>query len=880
MKPVRILLVEDSFADAELFSRALAGAGIGCVIERTETESDFLRGLEHFSPDLIASDFSMPRFDGMSALALARSNRPDLPFIFVSGTIGEEAAIRALTSGAADYVLKGNLKRLPSAINRVLQEASIRRSSDEALQDANRRYHGLINLLQDAVLIILEEAIVFANEAAVGLYGADSPDRLLGRHLAEFVHDESLGNSTVRMRRPPDLGARQTFIEQKHVRLDGTIVYVEVMSASIDYSDRPAVLAVIRDVTERNFGKETQAQLAAKLQEYAGRIGKLNRIRTVLSSINGAILRTRDRQSLLHELCRIAVDDGKLLLAWVSMVDDAGTHLQFQAHAGKGRECFENLNMPLAPPEDEDIGPTREAVIQNTVVVWDNIQDDTSRPSWQARARLVGYRSLIALPLRVAGQVVGAWTLCSEENGFFTDEERKLLVELASDVGLGLDYFDKSERLEDLAYHDQLTGLPNPALVEDRLEQAIGRARHSKRLVAAIAVHIEGVRRVNDLLGWSAGDTVMRSVAAGLSSSVRSGDTIGRLGQHEFVVVLVDIAQPADLPVVLRNLAQAIPQTIQIEEKPVSIRPRMGVAIFPRDGRNAEELIRNASLAAGEMSSGKATDFAFYSSSANELAQRNFQIGQELRHAIEREELYLDFQPIVHMSDRRIVATEALLRWNSKKLGKIRPDQFIPIAEESDLIHKIGIWVVEEAARLSCVWKRDLDNPPRISVNVSAHQLRKPGLADLVIRLAREASDLDAPAKLGIEITESAVMDNIELAVSEMQKLKDAGFRISIDDFGTGYSSLSRLRVLPIDNLKIDKSFVHDLETDPDAVLLAKSIIALAHSLNLGVVAEGIETEAQFGLLNDLGCDAGQGYLLGRPMHTDLLLDLLRKGGG
>jgi diguanylate cyclase (GGDEF)-like protein/PAS domain S-box-containing protein len=874
--PIRVLLAEDSAADAELFEAELVRSGVRCILLRTDTREGFASALAQFAPDLIASDFSMPSFDGMSALQLAREHCPDTPFIFVSGTIGEEAAIRALTHGAADYILKGNLRRLPAAVARVLREAADaaeRRRIERELAESNRRYRNLLDAMPEPVIVTRASRIAYANHAAALLYGAASGDDLAGRAFADLVHEDSLGAATIRTRSLGQGAGQPGRRLQVHARLDGSTVQVEVVPVPLDDGDA-GELVLIRDAGQAGKERQREAELALRLQEHVSRLEKLGRMRTVLSSIGGAILRTTSRISLLDELCRIAVDDGKLLLAWVALVNADGTELHFTTHAGKGRECFEELRMPLAGAVGDDVGPTRAAVLRDEVVVWDRIQEDASRPAWQERARQLGYRSLIALPLRVEGRVAGAWTLCSEENGFFRDEERKMLLELAADAGLGLGYLDKAEKLESLAYHDQLTGLPNPALVEDRIEQAIGRARFSGRLVATLAVQVQRLRQIHDLFGRSAVDDATRLIARTLSSAVRSGDTVGRLGQHEFVVALVDIARFEDLPGVLSNLLQAMPASVRIGDGEVPVAVRIGVAVYPRDGTSAPELLRNASLASAEAPPAAGSDFVFYSSAADEIAQENFLIGQELRKAAGQHELRLEYQPIVLLADRSVVGVEALLRWDSARLGPIRPDRFIPIAEESDLIHGIGAWVIAAAAEQSAAWSRELARELRIAVNVSPRQLRDPGLADRIIAAAAVPG-----VRLGVEVTESGVMDNLDQAIATLRMLKAAGLRVSIDDFGTGYSSLSRLRALPIDNLKIDKSFVRDLAADANAVSVAKSIIVLAHSLNLGVVAEGVETEEQVERLMELGCDAAQGYLFGRPMDAGRLPGFLARGG-
>jgi diguanylate cyclase (GGDEF)-like protein len=440
---------------------------------------------------------------------------------------------------------------------------------------------------------------------------------------------------------------------------------------------------------------------------------------------------------------------------------------------------------------------------------------------------------------------------------------------------LGLGYIEKADRLEELVYYDQLTGLANQTLVEDRLKQAISRAAYSTRIVATLVVNILRLRQVNDLLGRGAGDAVIRAVGERIATAVRSGDTVGRLGAYDFVVVLVDIASAGDLPEIVRKVQAAVPQSVHVDGDEVAVRARIGVAVFPRDGQSAGELIRNASLAVGGASSAEGPEIVFYSSAADEVAQQTYVVERELRRAIDQKELFLEYQPIMTLPHRKIERVEALLRWKNERLGLVRPDRFIPIAEESGQINKIGAWVIEEASRQGCLWSDALKRPLRVAVNVSPRQLRTPGFAELVAGTVQRISANREHFRFEVEITESAVMDNINHAVAVLEILKAAGITVSIDDFGTGHSSLSRLRALPIDSLKIDRSFVHDLETDANAEAVAKSIVALAHSLGLRVVAEGVETDGQLELLSQLGCDMAQGFLLGRPMSADQLSRLL-----
>ena len=616
---VRILLLEDAVPDAELTIRELRQAGMVCNVRRVETERDFVRSLTEFSPDVILSDFSLPQFNGMAALGLSQSVRGDVPFIFVSGTIGEEAAIEALTHGASDYVLKGNLKRLPAAVRRVLREATDRverHRSEQARIHAEQRYYSLVELSPDAILLVQEGRIVLINEAGLRLYGATRRDQMVGRLLLDFIHAESRGEVTTRMHRLHLVGERLPRLEQKHLRLDGSVVDVELASVEIEYGGHKVALVIARDISERKRDQEKQAQLLGKLQDTITRLDRVSRIRTVLSSINGAILRIRDQQTLLDEVCRIAVEEGRLLLAWVMMIDGGGAWLEFRSHAGVGRECFEGLRIPLSPHKDGDLGPTREAVLKGEAVVWDNIQEDSSRPSWQERARALGYRSAIALPLRVEGLIVGAFTFCAEENGFFTEEQKRLLLELAADAGLGLDYMRRVAEVERLAYYDPLTGLAKPTLVEDRLRQSLARARRTARPVAVVVVNLVQLREFNLRFGRGVTDVVVRSVADELSRSLRSEDTVGRLDVFDFILVLAEIASSEDVPNVIRRTYATIPRSLRIGVEELPVRVRLGAAVFPGDGDTAEELIRNASIASTRASPTEGDDVAFYSDGA------------------------------------------------------------------------------------------------------------------------------------------------------------------------------------------------------------------------------------------------------------------------
>jgi EAL domain-containing protein (putative c-di-GMP-specific phosphodiesterase class I) len=349
---------------------------------------------------------------------------------------------------------------------------------------------------------------------------------------------------------------------------------------------------------------------------------------------------------------------------------------------------------------------------------------------------------------------------------------------------------------------------------------------------------------------------------------------VARLGSSEFGILLSGLEESVDVETVAGEIAAHAPRRIVIEGEEIFLSLRIGAAVHPQDGDDAENLITRAGLARQA-----ATDqeVHFFSTELDAEAQQRRRVEGELRYAIDRDELHLLYQPIVDLRDRRVIAVEALVRWRSRTLGNLGPQQFIPIAEETDLITPIGQWIMEAACRQGKDWYRAGIQRPRISVNVSMKQIREEDFVERVARVLKATSLKPGCLAMGMEITETELMENVQAAVAVVRRLRSLGVKTYIDDFGTGYSSLSYLRDLPIDSLKIDASFVRDIPGDADAVAVIKGIITMAHGLELRVIAEGVETEEQYEMLRDLGCDAAQGYLLGRPAAPEVVESMLRE---
>ncbi|MFO1206197.1 MAG: EAL domain-containing protein [Burkholderiales bacterium] len=427
-------------------------------------------------------------------------------------------------------------------------------------------------------------------------------------------------------------------------------------------------------------------------------------------------------------------------------------------------------------------------------------------------------------------------------------------------------------RIEHLAHHDFLTDLPNRSLLRDRLEVALGQARREGRLVGALFIDLDRLKVVNDTLGHEAGDQLLREAARRLTGTMREGDTVARLGGDEFMVVLPNMADSRGAAAVARKILDGLARPMELKGQEVFMSASIGISLFPTDAADSEALIRNADAAMYSAKRNGGDNYQFYTSDLNVQVQERLVIEQGLRVAEQRNELHLLYQPKVDLATGAIIGVEALLRWHHPTLGSISPERFIPVAEETGLIVPIGEWVLRRACMQVRAWREAGIELP-IAVNLSACQFRQRNLAQTIHRILSETGV--PPQFIEIEITESDVMENAESAIATLVELKSRGISISIDDFGTGYSSLSYLKRFPLDVLKIDRSFVRDIAVDSDDAAIVEAIIALARSLEIKVVAEGVETPDQMAFLNRSGCNFAQGYLFSPPVEAERVAALL-----
>jgi diguanylate cyclase (GGDEF)-like protein len=491
-----------------------------------------------------------------------------------------------------------------------------------------------------------------------------------------------------------------------------------------------------------------------------------------------------------------------------------------------------------------------------------------------------GVRSMAVIPLIVAGKATGILGLYANESDFFQEEEISILTELTADVAFAIDHIDNQQRLEYLAYYDSLTGLANRSLFIERANQCIRSASSAEQGVAMVLIDLERFKNINDSLGQPVGDELLLQVAAWLGARLADPTLLARIASDHFAMMLPHARTPGDAARELEKMISDFhDSTFLLGGSGFRIAAKFGVSIFPDDGADGESLFRHAEAA---LKNAKASGdrYLFYTQKMTETVARKLTLENQLRQALDNEEFVLHYQPKMNLQSGRLTSAEALIRWNDPRTGLVPPGMFIPILEETGLIYEVGRWAMRKSLEDYLRWRNAGLFAVRIAVNVSPVQLRHP---DFVAEVQRVIGiDAHAAEGLELEITESMIMADVKQSTASLQAISDMGITIAIDDFGTGYSSLGYLSKLPVDTLKIDRSFIIEMTETPDGLSLVSTMINLAHSLRLKVVAEGVETEEQSNLLRLLKCDEMQGYLFSKPVPGEIFeakfLGLARTG--
>lgn len=474
-------------------------------------------------------------------------------------------------------------------------------------------------------------------------------------------------------------------------------------------------------------------------------------------------------------------------------------------------------------------------------------------------------QSVLAVPIIVKNNFWGFIELhdCSDHYQW-SDQEEAILRTMAASVSAALERQDKDEIIHQQAFHDALTGLPNRVLFAERLDQALAEARRHQHHLAVMFMDLDKFKTINDTLGHSVGDELLKEVAKRLQNCLRGGDTVARWGGDEFTLLLSNIRSIEDATGTAQRILDAFKAVVKIDHHEIYVNASIGIACFPDDGREAEVLLQNADVALYQCKEQGRGIYQVYDANMNSKATELFALQNNIRHALERNEFLLHYQPQINLQSGKITGFEALIRWQHPEQGLVSPATFIPLAEESDLIIKIGRWVLEQACQQAVEWQRITSNPLSISVNLSARQFYDPTLVDTISQVLRQ-TQLD-PTSLELEITETIAIKNISLAQEVLKQLQGMGIQIAMDDFGTGFSSLNYLTQLPLDTLKIDQSFIKRLTDNAKELEVINAVLSLGRGLHLNVVAEGVDTPEQLELLKALRCETVQGFLISPPL--------------
>ncbi|MBI3529981.1 MAG: PAS domain S-box protein [Betaproteobacteria bacterium] len=740
-----------------------------------------------------------------------------------------------------------------------------RKLAEHRLQESEAKYRQLIEQATDGIVITnIHGNYILVNTTACELLGYTESELLGMNGWQTYLEEERqmYGERLEQVR-----AGKVLRIERMMRRKDGSAFPAEV---SIKMLDNGMIQLIIRDITDR------------RAQEL--KISRLSRIHAVLSGINAVIVRIRDRGELFQEACRIIVEHGHFSLGWIAVLDHATGKLMAVAQAGLPENsgagsAFFNGAVGLVPAGTAEVAlREKHSATDNVIEDAPGLMDAEHEPDTLKVRRAaieLGAKSVIVLPLVVERETFGILTLYASERNFFDDEEIKLLNELAGDISFGLEFIAKEEKVDYLAYYDALTGLPNRSLFFDRLTHQLGSAARDGSNVALLLIDLDRFRQVNDTLGRQSGDALLAAVAERLNSTVRDRDSLARVSSNRFALAISGISDSPDVAHALESRNREWferPFTVSGEELRISA--TAGIAMFPDDGENAEALFANAE-AALRLAKAQSAPFLFYGPEMNARVAESLRLETRLRRAIANQELVLWYQPKIDLKTGKITGMEALMRWRDPESGLVPPGKFIPIMEQTGMILDAGNWALSQVAVECRLWTNHGLKPPRVAVNVSPIQLRQ---KDFVAKVKGAADETQAAGgALDLEITESVIMENVDAIIPKLQTIRGLGVETYIDDFGTGYSSLAYIARLPIHSLKIDRSFIVGMTQNEESLNIVNSVISLAHTLKLRVVAEGVETEAQSALLRHLECDEMQGFLFSPPVPPEEVPALLRR---
>jgi diguanylate cyclase (GGDEF)-like protein/PAS domain S-box-containing protein len=831
---MKVLYVEDNEQDADLTCRRLDRLAPDIALSTSHTLADArvrlaADQLAGVLPDVLLVDVRLPDGNGLELLGEVRERGLPIAVVMLTGSGDEALVVTALRSGADDYIVKEGsyIDRLPATLASVV--ANFRAAS--ALRSTPIR-------------------VLYAEPSA-------SDVDLLQRHLARYaphVHIEAVETAQEALARLPPAAEPGPDVLLLDFKLPGMNALDVLHELRHVRGSRLPIIVITGQ------GDENSAAQSLKL----GATDYLVKQEDLLLRLPVAIENAWYRAQLERERGALRESEERFRQMAESIGDVFWLGDPLRHRALYVSPAFEHIFcMPVG------------AVYADSRVWLDHVHEDDR----------VAVRARMDAPEPVDFEI--DFRVCPPGHETRYVAMRVYVVRDGSGhhvrrAGVIQDVTERKAqeaRIEHLAYHDSLTGLPNRPMLMDRLGRALAQAQRLEQQVAVLFIDLDRFKIVNDSLGHQVGDRLLQEIARRLRATLRDNDTVARVGGDEFQVVVGNVAGPTDAARIAEKLMRTLGEPFTLEGQELHVTASLGVSLFPRDGGTGELLLKYADIALYEAKGEGRNAYRFFSPEMNAQAHGRLRMENDLRRAVERHELELHYQPQLDLVTGEVCAVEALVRWRHPVRGLVLPNAFIPMAEETGLVLGIGEWVLNEACRQVSEWQRDglVDNlsPLRVAVNISARQLQRPGL-DSVVRRALALSGL-APSCLELEITESSVMLDPQHAQSVLQSLRELGVQLSIDDFGTGYSSLAYLKRLPLDRLKIDRSFIGGIPLDSDDAAIVETIIVMTHKLGLRVIAEGVETLEQRVQLVRQGCDEMQGFLLAHPVPGDELPALLKR---
>lgn len=801
-----ILAIEDSSADFRLIERHLRLAGLRAQCTRIDTLDELYQSLDAGGWDIILYDYNVPQLNFEDNFALIQQRLPDTPVILVLGSVGEEKAVALLKLGVWDFLLKDNLTLLVPYIQRCLREVSERfapKSAEKELGEQQKLLTVVVEGSTDAIFVKdLHGRYLLVNQAAAQFVGKPA-DQIIG-HDVSFIFPAAIATEVMDIDKAIMSSGKIQTHEKYITTLSGEQLIFDVTKGPmLDYNGQVSgIFGIFHNITER------------KKRELA-------------------LIESESRFSTVFNRNPIAI--GISNYASEKFIDVNEAYLQLSGYERNeviGHTAIE-LNLWVYPEE--------KARMYMSQSLSEHGQIQNQEFLFRTKNGEIGDVLLSAELINIGGEqcVLHILTDITEKN--------------------------KAQReIDYLSHYDALTGLPNRLLVRDRVKQAIAAAKRDKHKIALLFIDLDNFKSINDSLGHASGDALLEVISHRLRESIRGTDTISRFGGDEFLVVLSHITASDAVVAVCSKILEDITQPARIDGYELSTSCSIGVTVYPDDGDDFDSLLRKADSAMYYAKDAKGNTYRFFDSKMNADAIEQVELRHGLRIALERNEFVLHYQPQIDLSSGAVIGAEALIRWQHPELGLLPPGKFITLAEDSGLIVPIGEWALREACRQAMAWRKQGLPDLVMAVNISAIQFRRGNLDETVFAALRD-SGLD-PQFLELELTESILIDDTENVLQTVKRLKTLGVKLSLDDFGTGYSSLSYLKRFAVDKVKIDQSFIRDMDKNPSDAAIVRAIIQMSKSLGLRTIAEGIEEEHLIKYLQIYHCDEAQGYYYSRPM--------------